>query len=68
VVGCVADCAARPSWFPPNRKFDPKAKDRVCSSWRLGKGISSSFGEGRDLVNDTRAIEEYRMKFQKSCR
>jgi hypothetical protein len=30
------------SWFRPKMKFDPKANDRVRSSWRLRKGIPSS--------------------------
>src|ERR1700719_325983 len=35
--GCVAVCSTMPSWFPPKMKLDPKANDRVRSSWRLEK-------------------------------
>jgi hypothetical protein len=31
----VAVCAAMPSWFRFQMKLDPKANDRVRSSWRL---------------------------------
>src|SRR5438445_7044561 len=48
VSGGTAVCAAMASWFRPKMKFDPKANDRVRSSWRLRKGIPSSFREARD--------------------
>src|SRR5438132_4927221 len=48
VSGGTAVCAAMASWFRPKMKFDPKANDKVRSSWRLRKGIPSSFREGRN--------------------
>jgi hypothetical protein len=33
--GCMAVCAAMPSWFRLRMKLNPKANDRVRSSWRL---------------------------------
>jgi hypothetical protein len=33
--GCVAVCAAMPSWFRLQMKIDPNANDRVRSNWRL---------------------------------
>src|SRR3979411_3208904 len=44
--GCVVVCTAMPSWFRLKMKLDPKANDRVRSSWRL-KSIPSSFRETR---------------------
>jgi hypothetical protein len=35
--GCTAVGAAMASWFRPKMKLDPKANDRVRSSWRLRK-------------------------------
>src|SRR3984893_8697411 len=49
----TAVCAAMPSWFRPKMKLDPKANDRVRSSWRLGKSIPSFFREERESVYDT---------------
>src|ERR1700731_1584588 len=51
--GCVVVCAAMPSWFRLQMKLDPKANDRIRSSWRLRKNIPSSFREERDSVYDT---------------
>ena len=51
--GCVAVCAAMPRWFRLQMKLDPKANDRVRSSWRLRKCIPSSFREERKSVYDT---------------
>src|SRR5204862_6341939 len=43
--GCTAVCAAMASWFCLKMKLDPKANDRVRSSWRLRKSIPSSYRE-----------------------
>jgi hypothetical protein len=52
IVGSVAVCAAMPSWFRLKMKLDPKANDRIRSSWRLSKRIPSSFREERDSNYD----------------
>jgi hypothetical protein len=41
--GCVAVCSTMPSWFRPKMKLDPKANDRVRSSWRLRKSTHPPF-------------------------
>src|ERR1700719_3068842 len=51
--GCVAVCSTMPSWFRPKMKLDPKANDRVRSSWRLRKSTPSSFREEPESVHDT---------------
>src|SRR6266849_8772747 len=51
--GGMAVCAAMPSWFRLQMKLDPKANDRVRSSWRLRKSIPSSFREERGPSYDT---------------
>ena len=53
MFGGTAVCAAMASWFRPKMKLDPKANDRVRSSWRLGKSIPSSFREERGPSYDT---------------
>ena len=45
--------AAMPGWFRFKMKLDPKANDRVRTSWRLRKSIPSSFREERESVYDT---------------
>jgi hypothetical protein len=52
-------------------KLDPKANDRVRSSWRLLKCIPSSFREDRESVYDTCAngvLGSVKMRFWASCR
>jgi hypothetical protein len=51
--GCMAVCAAMANWFRFQMKLDPKANDRVRSSWRLRKSIPSSFREERGPSYDT---------------
>jgi len=51
LCGCLR--AATPRWFRFQMKLDPKANDRVRSSWRLRKSIPPSFREERESVYDT---------------
>jgi hypothetical protein len=46
-------CAAMPSWFRFQSKLDPKANDRVRSSWRLRKNMPPSVREQRGASYDT---------------
>jgi len=49
----MAVCAAMPSRFRLEMKLDPKANDRIRSTWRLGKRIPSSVREERESMYDT---------------
>jgi hypothetical protein len=69
--GCVVVCAASHSWFRLKMKLDPKANDRVRSSWRLRKSIPSSFQEDRESAQDTcanRILGSVKNRFWTSCR
>src|SRR5882672_2114223 len=63
--------AAMPSWFRLKMKLDPKANDRVRSSWRLRKSIPSSFRKERGPRHDTCAdgvLGSVKTRFWAICR
>src|SRR5882757_4431567 len=68
--GGTAVCAAMPSWLRPKMKLDPKANDRVRSSWRLRESIPSPFREERGPSYDTCTngiLRSVKMRFWASC-